>query len=139
VLRYQLSEQDRERLGLPEWMEFDPTKLLMSEAEALEDTGYNTDEFLDDLAGYEVYDRQGNQVMVAELEEDGSPALDEDGHPRMRPKIRFRVRAHKAAVWMAARRAGCGLSFGEFDFDLSGMRTKLDTGKEPGSGQASPS
>jgi hypothetical protein len=137
LLRFKLSEEDRERLGLPEWVDFDFDKLLMTEAEALESAGYNTDEFLDDLRGYEVYDKQGNPVMVPVVDDDG-PVL-EDGKPKMVPKIRFPIRMHKAAVWIGARRVGCTVPYRDFDFDLSGLKTELEMGKDPGSGLASPS
>jgi hypothetical protein len=138
--RYKLSDEDRERLGLPEWIDFDYSKLLMTEAEALESAGYETDQFIEDLAGYEVVDKAGNPVMVAVLEEDGSPSLDGDGKPMETVKLRFPIRAHRAAVWIAARRVGCTVSYDDFDFDLAKIKSEMTLpGKDPEPDPASPS
>lgn len=42
-----LEEADRERLGAPEWLPFDSTTVLMTEAEAYEDAGGDVGNFLD--------------------------------------------------------------------------------------------
>lgn len=138
---YRLSDEDRERLGIKdEWISFDPSRLMFSEAEALEDSGYDTDQLLEDLRGYEVVDKTGSPVMVPVIDDDGNPALNEDGTPQRVPKMRFPTRGIRAAIWLAARRAGCDVPFSEFDIDMAGVRFELELpGKDPELDPASPS
>lgn len=140
-MRYRLSDADRERLGLAEeWVSFDPTQIMMSEAEGLEDAGYEVDQFLDDLQGREVYDRQNNPVLVPVLEEDGSQAVDAAGEPVTQVKRRFVMKALRAAVWIGLRRNGCDVAFDGFDFDITGVRIQADVPKDdPEPDPASPS
>lgn len=140
-MRYLLSEGDRKRLGLSDdWVDFDPSRIMMSEAEGLEDAGYEVDQFLDDLQGREVYDRQNNPVLVAVLEDDGTPAVDDTGAPVMHTKRRYVFKAIRAAVWIAVRRTGCTVAFDEFDFDMTSLQIKADVaGKDPEPDPASPS
>lgn len=139
-MRYLLSEEDRQRLGLgDDWIEFDPTRLMMTEAEGLEDAGYDTDQFLEDLQGHEVHDRKGNLVLVPVMEGDGSPSVGEDGVPILAPKLRYPFKAIRAGVWIAVRRSGCEVAFDEFDFDVTNLRTQADPpGKDPEPDPASP-
>jgi hypothetical protein len=107
VIRMRLPETDRERLGLPEWIEFDPASMMLSEAEALQEE-FDIDpwDFAGVLRGTPVTGPGGEPVLV-------------DGKPRMRQDMR----AWRFVVWAAARRAGCTVSLKDFDVNVLGMRT----------------
>lgn len=125
-MRYRLTDPDRERLGITdEWVEFDLTSLRALEAEALEDNGYEADQFIDDLIGYEQYDDQG-QVITRTVDGD-------DGEPTEVALRRRPAKALRAAVWLAARRGGATVALAGFDYDLVGMIREADTGagKDP--------
>lgn len=107
AIQLRLPEADRERLGLPEWIEYDPATLMLTEATALQDE-FDIDPW--DFA----------KVLR------GTPVLGPDGEPVMvggRPKMRQDMRAWRFVVWVAARRAGCTVPLAEFDINVLGLRT----------------
>jgi hypothetical protein len=99
VLYIRLGDEDRERLGCPEEIEFDPDKLTLVEAEIIDDHG------IDWLAI-----RSGEVVTGP----DGKPLTTDDGEVLRR----FKPRAQRVWVWCALRRAGIEVDFAELDFDL---------------------
>lgn len=122
-MRYRFSDADRERLGMTEeWVEFDVGQLMLDEAVALEESGYDVDEFLDDIRGYPV-SRKGKPVMVDVLDDDGQPVI-EDGKPKKIQKRRVPLKAMGAAMWIAARRVGSTVAFEDFTFNITDFRTE---------------
>ncbi len=125
ALQIRLGDADRERLGCPEWVEYDFGSLTLTEAEILDDHGVTWDGEL----------RYGTPVLDA----DGKAVLNADG----RPMRTFKPRATRVWVWSALRRAGVDVPFAELDFDTDAMSFKAtgeaDSGKEPGSDSDAPS
>lgn len=113
-MRIRLSDADRERLGCPEWIEYQPDRLMIDEAIEIQDAiGYGPDELLDAMQG-------------VPLVRNGQPVLDSDGEQRVRRDLR----AWQAVVWAALRRAGVDTPLQGLTFDLLKLRTALD--EEPG-------
>lgn len=129
-MRIRLSDEDRGRLGLKqEWVSFTLDSFMQTEAEALDDAGYDPDDFVEDLRGYPVL-KDGQQVMVAVLDSDGQQVVDEDtGQPKTTAKRRRPPRATRALVWLAYRRAGEDLAY-DFDFDRTGIDYAPDESEE---------
>lgn len=135
-MRYRLSDEDRERLGLKqEWVEFSADGLMMTEAEELENAGYDPEDFLDDVRGRPVVDADGSPVMVPVLDDDGNPVLDADGQPEMAQKRRYPLRQARAAAWIALRRAGVKVPYREFDFNITAARVEQDVAPPVGKGE----
>jgi len=117
-VRLKLSDEDRERLGAPEWIEYDPTRLMLDEAIAIQDhTGYGPDELGDALRGTPVV-RHGEPVMG----------------PGGRQRMRRDLRAWQSVVWVALHRAGVQVALPDLTFDLIGLDVGGD--EEPGKGDA---
>lgn len=124
-MRFRLTDDDRQRLGVEqEWVEIDLSRLMMLEAEELEEAGYDADEFLEELRGEPVF-RRGEPVMVDVLDEKDQPVIGADGKPEQRPMLRNTTRSIRAAVWIALRRAGTNVPFATFDFDMTGLRREV--------------
>jgi hypothetical protein len=105
VLKLRLPEADRERLGLPEWIDYDPSKLMMSEAEILQDYGIEPWDLGAALRGTPV------------VNPDGTPVMDGD-----KPKMRANLKAWRFVVWVAARRAGADVPpLADFDLNVLGL------------------
>lgn len=109
-----LSDADRERLGVAEWLDYDMTNLSMVEAETLQEQfGVEPEDRLDWFRGQPVL-------------KDGEPVLDEDDEP-----VRKRsMKVYRFIVWCALRRAGVKADPLEFDFDYSGVRFRREDPKD---------
>lgn len=108
ALDLRLTDADRERLGLPEWITYDPATLMFTEAELLQ-TELDIDPW--DLAA----------VLR------GTPITNDDGTPVMRgdrPRFKQDLRAWRFIVWIAARRAGCQVGLADFDANVLGLITR---------------
>jgi hypothetical protein len=105
-MRIQLGAEDRARYGIPEWIELDPTKLIVDEAEAFE----------------RVYGIAPTSWLMG-LRDDGSgkpqPTLNGNGDP---VPVSTLVRCR---TWMAVRRAGSRVPLDEFTFNLLECRSDL--------------
>lgn len=125
-MRIRLADEDRERLGIEqEWIEaFSPTRFMLADAEALEDAGYDPDEFLEDLGGRPII-RDGEPVMDPELDDDGNQVLV-DGKPKLVERRRIATRTRRALLWLAVRRAGSKVSFADFDIQLNELRYEAE-------------
>lgn len=129
-MRIRLAEEDRERLGLGEdWLVFTLDRLMQAEAEALDDAGYDPEDFIEDLRGYPIM-RDGQPVMVPLLDNSGQPAV-EDGAPKLIEKKRRPPRATRAMVWLALRRAGVTVPIVGLDFDRGGIEYAPDEDETP--------
>jgi len=129
-VRFLLSDADRKRLGVDtEWVELHPADgIRILEAEELDEAGYDPDAFLEELVGTPMF-KDGEPVMVDVLDENDQPVV-EDGEPvRVQQKI-TKLRAIRAAVWIAVRRGGVKAPFADFDFDITRLRT--DAGEPEG-------
>lgn len=134
-MRIRLSDEDRERLGVgEEWISFHTDKLMMRDAEALETAGYDVDEFLEDIRGRPVL-RNGEPVMVPDVDEDDNEILDGNGQPTLVPKIRRSTRALRALAWLALRSANVQVPYDEFDCNLVGIAFAGDDEDGPGKDQ----
>lgn len=130
-MRIRLADEDRQRLGLDdEWIVFSLDRLMQVEAEALDDAGYDPEDFLEDLRGYPVL-RDGQPVMVPLLDDSGEPAVDDDGQPKLVEKRRRRPRSTRAMVWLALRRAGVTVPLVDLDFDRGGIEYAQDEDGTP--------
>jgi hypothetical protein len=103
-MRIALGPQDRERYGLPEWIELDPGRLNVDEAEAFE----------------RVYSI-GPDAWLKGLRDDGTgrpyPTLDARGDPvGVATLVRCRT-------WMAVHRAGAQVALEDFTFNLLECRS----------------
>lgn len=114
-MRFRLADGDRERLGLPEWIDFDIDSFDVIEAEEIEDAGYEAGLFLEQLAGRERATADGGKT------------------------VHIPARALRTATWLAAKRAGCAVPYAQFRFDLLGARMEASTeqGKDPAPDPAS--
>ena len=121
-MRFRLSDRDRERLGIePEWVELNQGDgLRILEAEELDDAGYNPDDFIDEVDGTPVF-KDGEPVMIDVLDDNDEPVL-EDGQPVRVQQKTTKLRALRAAVWIAVRRCGVKVPFADFDFDVTRLR-----------------
>jgi hypothetical protein len=121
VARIRLSDEDRARIGLDqEWIEgFDLSTFMVSDAEALEDAGYQPDQFLEDLRGV---------PMVL----DGQPVMVDDGEGGQRQRRRIPARALRASMWLCVRRAGLDVPYVGFDYQVNAVRYEQEpAGKDP--------
>jgi hypothetical protein len=109
-VRIRLGDEDREKLGCPEWLPFDLSRLGLVEAEEMDRHGLLIDSF-----GGWVQLVQGDPLIGA----DGKPvtAVTADGATVTRYRVRPLVQ--RAIVWAALRRAGKDLPFDGFDIDAS--------------------
>jgi hypothetical protein len=103
-MRIQLGAEDRARYGIPEWIELDPARLNVDEAEAVE----------------RVYGI-GPGAWLAGLRDDGAghsrPTLNDRGEPvPLSSLVRCRT-------WMAVRRAGSRVALEDFTFNLLECRS----------------
>lgn len=122
-MRIRLSDEDRERLGITEeWLAFQLDRLMMSEAEELDNGGYDPDDLAEDLAGQIVYGADGEPVMI--------PVPGSDG--QLVEKRRRPARVWRAVVWIAIRNAGVQVPYVGFDFNLRGIEYAADPDEEPG-------
>lgn len=137
-MRIRLSDEDRDRLGIKdEWITFALDRMMIDDAEEMDDAGYDPDEFAEDLTGHVVF-RDGQPVMVPEVGVDGQPVLDGDGQPQLTEKRKRPARAMRAVVWLAARNVGVDVPYRGFTFNLRGVEYAGDE-EEPGKGEAPPS
>ncbi len=95
--RFRLGDADRQRLGCPEILEFDPDKMMINDLiELPEATGYTV------------------ASLQEALRRNADPDTDRDW------------RASKAMVWLALRHAGIHVGFDELDFDVAAFRLADD-------------
>lgn len=107
AIKLRVPEADRERLGLPEWVEYDPEYLLLTEAQVLQDElDIDPWNLIGEMQGRPVLDGAGNPVEV-------------DG----KPKLRRNWQAWRFALWVAAKRSGCQVAYADFDVNVIGLRT----------------
>lgn len=123
MIKLRLPEADRTRLGLPEWIEYDPATLMFTEAEQLQDT-----------FGIDPWDLAKVLQGVPVLGPDGSPVMDGD-----QPKTRQNLRAWRFVVWVAAKRAGCDIPLSDFDINVLGLVTSATNDGEPADDPKDPS
>lgn len=95
-MRFQLSAADRERLGAPEWVDYDPSKMTNREAAQLQRAGYDPPQ--EGLAA----------AWVAQQPDPDGP-------------LRIDFDVWTAVVWMALRRAGVTVPYDELEFDAYGI------------------
>ncbi len=113
-----LSDPDRERFGVGEWLDYDFDRMSMVEAETLQER-----------FGVDPEDRytwlRGEPVIKA-----GDPVNDDEGNPVYRRPLAV----YRFLVWQALRRAGVHVDAVEFDFDYSSAayaRRDEEPGKDP--------
>lgn len=136
-MRIRLADADRERLGCPEWVEYDPNKLGLREAAALKrETGYTPEMLSRRLQGTAQFDTAtGEPLTEPVLDEHQQPVIGEDGQPKTKLLLEPDYEAWAAVVWLALRRAGTLIAFADFDieigFDVEDSAGDGDAGKEP--------
>lgn len=103
IIKVQLSEKDRERLGAPEWLPVDPNAVSWKESVVLQ-------------KGIEV-DVDGVKVVFA---------YDSPDAWRAALKSPMQPAALGVLVWLAARRANLLTSLADFDFDLDAVELEIE-------------
>lgn len=116
MIRIRLSDEDRARLGCPEWLMYDPMKLRAREAAMLaKTTGYDPIRLGEGIQGKPLLDGAGK------------PVLDEAGE-----QVRTRDwDAWLALVWLCCVKAGCAVPFNDFDFELGSVSLETDAEDTP--------
>jgi hypothetical protein len=105
-----LGEDDRKRLGCPEWLDLDLSKLMIDDAIALEeDAGIGPVEYKTLIAGKPVF-------------EDGQPVLRPNGSQLRK----HAAKTFKAVVWLALKRADIHVPWAELTFDFEQFETRSD-------------
>ncbi len=101
-MRLRLGDEDRERLGCPEWLSWDGT-LMVDDLIELEDApnGPGAEEVERLLAGKPVF-------------ENGQPKLDKKGEQ----VFRYTAKAWKVVVWLALRGTENPVPWSELKFNL---------------------
>lgn len=126
-MRFQLSEEDAQRLDCPRDVEFDETRLTGREAIALKKlTGWSMERLAQAMTGDRVVDDDGNQVW--QLDEHGDPAKDEAGN-RI-PLRSMDPEAMLVMAWLAVRRTVGDRPWKDFDVNLMASG-EVDEGKAP--------
>lgn len=122
LIRIRLGDQDRTELGLEsEWIEVDPHRLMLSEAEVLDAAGIDW-----------MRERQGR------------PVLDENGERRRDPNTGIELASYgpgvqRVWVWLGLRRAGMNVELQELDFDLNAVVIRVPEPPSPGKDAAAAS
>lgn len=108
TIKLRVPDADRERLGLPEWIEYDPATLMLTDAEVLQtECGIEPWDLAEELTGRPVLDPVTNEPVMV------------DG----KPKLRRNWKVWKFAVWVAAKNSGCTVALKDFDINVIGLRT----------------
>lgn len=102
-MQFRLNEEDRQRLGCPEWLEFDFRKLSFKEAIALQKST----------------DFKSVEDLFSAF---WKPALGKDTDPT---GLVVDYEAVFCAVWLALRRAGVKVPYEELDFEARNIDYKL--------------
>lgn len=114
-MKITLSAEDAERLGVPPVVEYDENALTGREAIALQaQVGWSLT-------------RLGMALQGRPMRINGEQqyATDDNGDPQTdAPLIEIESEALLVCAWIAARRAGCTLSYAEFDINL--LATEYD-------------
>ncbi len=101
-----LSDADRERFGVDEWLDYDLGRLTVVEAETLQERfGVDPDDRFVWFRG-------------APVVKDGQPVTGDDGEPVYRRS----VVVYRFLVWVALRRAGCVQDPDSLDFDYDDLQ-----------------
>lgn len=122
TLKLQLSEEDRERLGAPEWLDCATNPLRVREAEAMEDaTSLSTAEAL-----------RAMEPQITVLPD------------AMTLRYHYSAKGLRLRVWLGLYRLGNPPDWATLDFDagqflVSHEQAVVPEGKEPGSPTAEPS
>lgn len=114
-MKFQLSEEDAQRLDCPREVEFDESRLTGREAIAMKKlTGWTFERFGQGIAGERVVDDDGNQVW--ELDDTGAVVRDEAGN-RV-PLRSVDPEAILVGVWLAVRRTAGDRPWKGFDVNF---------------------
>jgi hypothetical protein len=131
-MKITLTAEDADRIGCPQVVEFDDTRIMTREAIAIQKTtGYSLEGLGRGLTGLPVKDAAGNIQYVTG--EDGTEVRDEFGHRSVLREVD--IEALLVAAWIAVRRAGVKVPWDDFDLDLFGTKfgddEVVDEGKAP--------
>lgn len=78
------------------------------------------------LGGVPALDEQGNAIPVPAYNVDGSPKLDADGEPVMRPKLTRHPETFVMLAWLTLWGAGVRVPWADFDVMESALRVGPD-------------
>lgn len=116
-MRFRLSDADRVRLGCPEWITYDASRMTNREAIVLQ------------KAGYDPPAKAIGEAWMAQFTEVGDDVYE-------LKSIDYAV--WTAMVWMALRRDGVKVDLDDLEFDVNDARSELgqeepevDEGKDP--------
>ncbi len=131
-MKIRLSAADAQRLGCPEELEYDETKLMGREAIAIQkQTGWTPERVARAMEGRIVRDENGDIEYLED--EHGDRVLDEGGRP-----IPFRdvdAEALLITAWTAVRRSVPEVKWADFDIDLFGTQFGEPPAAEPSTGE----
>lgn len=113
-MRIRLSDDDRERLGCPEWITYDANRLTTLEGKQLQ------------KAGFDPPRKAIAEAWAAQFE-----PIDAETYRQAR--IDYDV--YTAVVWMALRRIGIQTTYAELEFDTVGMQWELEPAPEVDGGK----
>lgn len=117
-MKFTISDADAERIGCSASLEFDERTIMAREAIVIKKaTGLSIESIGRGLTGMPVLDADGNPQYVRD--DDGAEVRDEFGHRSVLREVD--MEAVLAAIWIAVRRTGVTVPWGEFDLDLLGI------------------
>lgn len=130
-MRIRLSGADREKYGVPEWIEFDENRLGLREVAVMRRaTKWTSERLFERLRGVEVWE-DGQLVTRPVVDDNGAPVLDDDGEPVVEPVREPDTEAMAIIVWLALRRLGKTVLWNDdFDIDANGLDIETDEDAE---------
>ena len=140
----QLSAEDTKRYGAPpEGFPFSYSRFGLKAIDAMEsqirdDAGepYTMETLSNDLRR-PLLDADGKPVMVPELDDDGTPAL-EDGEPKMTEAISPRPRGLAVVTWLALWSIGVRMAWDDFEVQQVGLKIDWADRDETGKAEEPP-
>lgn len=125
----ELTDEDREKYGAPERIEFTYGRFGLKSIDALETEAGWTLEDLGNGLRRKKCDEHGNVVTRDELDDNGNPILDEAGNPKQVDVLNPSMKALAAVVWLALRGAGIRVPWDDFDVQAEVRINWDDEGK----------
>jgi hypothetical protein len=136
-MRIQLSAEDRERFGCPDWLTIDLSAMTLNEMDAIQQTcGFDSDDALIEAWDAQFKDRQ--------------PKVDSDVEPqpadRPRPRLVYDRDVWRVFVWLGLRHAGVftartveEMAASIVDLDCQVKRIRVEADPRPGKDQTTSS